>query len=93
MFALMQCNYQILQANTSYLAMIKANQFLPDLVIIDITPNNSKDVLLVNRLQKIFAHEKDPHPCHHPKNNPAFNPRRLEGGRAKTKQTPRKRPP
>jgi len=50
--ALMQCNFRILQAATSYLAMIKANQFLPDLVIIDITPNNTNDVLLVNRLQK-----------------------------------------
>jgi len=50
--ALMQCNFRILQSATSYLAMIKANQFLPDLVIIDITPNNTNDVLLVNRLQK-----------------------------------------
>ena len=58
--ALMQCNYQILQANTSYLAMIKTNQFLPDLVIIDITPNNTKDVLLVNRLQKSLRTKKIP---------------------------------
>jgi putative nucleotidyltransferase with HDIG domain len=50
--ALTQCNYRILLANTSYLAMIKTNQFLPDMVIIDITPNNTKDVLLVNRLKK-----------------------------------------
>ncbi len=50
--ALMQCNYRILLANTSYLAMIKTNQFLPDMVIIDITPNNTKDVLLVSRLRK-----------------------------------------
>jgi HD-like signal output (HDOD) protein len=39
-------------ANSSYLAMIKANQFIPDMVIIDITLNNTKDVLLVNRLKK-----------------------------------------
>jgi putative nucleotidyltransferase with HDIG domain len=50
--ALMQCNYRIILANTSYLAMIKANQFLPDIVIIDITLNNTKDILLVNRLKK-----------------------------------------
>jgi HD-like signal output (HDOD) protein/DNA-binding response OmpR family regulator len=50
--ALMQCNYRIILANTSYLAMIKANQFLPDMVIIDITPNNTKDTLLVTRLKK-----------------------------------------
>lgn len=50
--ALMQCNYRIIQANTSYLAMIKANQFLPDLVIADITPNNTVDTLLITRLQK-----------------------------------------
>ena len=50
--ALMQCNYRIIQANTSYLAMIKTNQFLPDMVIADITPNNTKDTLLINRLQK-----------------------------------------
>lgn len=50
--ALMQCNYRIIQANTSYLAMIKTNQFLPDVVICDITPNNTNDVLLITRLQK-----------------------------------------
>jgi putative nucleotidyltransferase with HDIG domain len=50
--ALMQCNYRILLANTSYLAMIKTNQFLPDMVILDITPNNTKDLLLINRLRK-----------------------------------------
>jgi putative nucleotidyltransferase with HDIG domain len=50
--ALMQCNYRILLANSSYLAMIKTNQFIPDMVIIDITPNNTKDVLLVSRLRK-----------------------------------------
>ena len=81
--ALMQCNYRILLANTSYLAMIKTNQFLPDLVIVDITPNNTKDVLLVNRLQKSPAHKKDPHPCRHSSNNPAFYRRRAERNPAK----------
>ncbi|HAJ78151.1 MAG TPA: hypothetical protein DCO75_00135, partial [Fibrobacteres bacterium] len=50
--ALMQNNFTIIQAATSYLAMIKTNQFLPDMVIIDITPNNTSDVLLVNRIRK-----------------------------------------
>jgi putative nucleotidyltransferase with HDIG domain len=50
--ALSQSNYVIIQAVTSYLAMIKTNQFLPDMVIIDITPNNTSDVLLVNRIRK-----------------------------------------
>lgn len=58
--ALMQCNYRIIQANTSYLAMIKTNQFLPDLVIVDITPDNTKDVLLINRLQKSIRTRKIP---------------------------------
>jgi putative nucleotidyltransferase with HDIG domain len=50
--ALIQCDYKVLRAETSYLAMIKANQFLPDLIIVDITPNNTKDILLISRLQK-----------------------------------------
>ncbi len=50
--ALTQCNYRILLANTAYLAMIKTNQFLPDMVILDITPNNTNDILIVRRLQK-----------------------------------------
>ena len=58
--ALMQCNFRILLANTSYLAMIKTNQFLPDMVIIDITPNNTIDTLLVNRLQKSFRTKNIP---------------------------------
>jgi putative nucleotidyltransferase with HDIG domain len=58
--ALMQCNYRIIQADTSYLAMIKANQFLPDLVIADITPNNTKDILLISRLQKSMRTKRIP---------------------------------
>jgi putative nucleotidyltransferase with HDIG domain len=58
--ALMQCNYRIIQANTSYLAMIKANQFLPDLVIADITPNNTVDTLLISRLQKSLRTRRIP---------------------------------
>jgi len=58
--ALMQCNYRIINSNTPYLAMIKANQFLPDLVIADITPNNTKDVLLISRLQKSLRTKRIP---------------------------------
>ena len=58
--ALMQCNYRIINSNTPYLAMIKTNQFLPDLVIADITPNNTKDTLLISRLQKSFRTRRIP---------------------------------
>ncbi len=40
--------------------MIKSNQFLPDLIIADITPNNTKDVLLVARLQKSLRTKRIP---------------------------------
>jgi HD-like signal output (HDOD) protein len=49
---LVQCNYQILQADTSYLATIKANQMLPRVVVIDVSSDNSKDILLAERLRK-----------------------------------------
>ncbi len=49
---LVQCNYQILQANSSYLAGIKASQMLPKLVIADLSADNPKDVLLVARIHK-----------------------------------------
>ena len=58
--ALMQCNYRIIHSNMPYLAMIKANQFLPDLIIADITPNNTKDTLLITRLQKSFRTKQIP---------------------------------
>jgi len=47
---LLQYNYRITQANNSNVASLKANQFVPDLVIADITPKNAKDILMVNRL-------------------------------------------
>jgi putative nucleotidyltransferase with HDIG domain len=49
---LVQCNYQILQASSSYLAGIKASQMLPILVIADLSADNPKDVLLVARIHK-----------------------------------------
>jgi HD-like signal output (HDOD) protein len=58
--ALMQCNYRIINSATPYLAMIKANQFLPDLIIADITPNNTKDTLLITRLEKSFRTKRIP---------------------------------
>ena len=49
---LVQCNYQVLQANTSFLAGIKASQMLPKMVIADLSCENPKDVLLAARIQK-----------------------------------------
>jgi PleD family two-component response regulator len=49
---LSQCNYRISSADTPYLAAIKASQFLPELLIADITASNTKDVLLINRMRK-----------------------------------------
>ena len=49
---LVQCDYRIIPADSSYLAAIKASQFLPDLIIIDITVNNTNDIHLITRLQK-----------------------------------------
>lgn len=46
-----QCHYKITQATNSNIASLKANQFAPDLIIADITPNNTKDILMVNRLK------------------------------------------
>lgn len=49
---LVQCNYRIILADSSHLALIKTNQFLPDLVILDITTDNTNDILLISRFQK-----------------------------------------
>jgi putative nucleotidyltransferase with HDIG domain len=49
---LVQCNYQILQADTAFSATIKANQMLPKVVVIDVSAENSKDILLAERLRK-----------------------------------------
>jgi len=49
---LVQCDYQIIQAGTSYLAGIKTSQMLPKLVVIDLSGENPKDVLLAARIQK-----------------------------------------
>ncbi len=48
---LLQYQYRITQADNSNVASLKASQFVPDLVIADITANNTKDILMVNRLQ------------------------------------------
>lgn len=48
---LTQCNYEVALAETSYLASIKANQFLPGLIIVDLTPENTQAVHLITRLQ------------------------------------------
>lgn len=46
-----QCHFRITHASNSNIASLKANQFAPDLIIADITPNNTKDILMVNRLK------------------------------------------
>ena len=47
---LMQFHYRVTQANNSNVASVKANQFVPDLIIADITASNAQDILMVNRL-------------------------------------------
>jgi len=45
-------DFKIIQAETSYLAGIKTNQFLPEIVVIDVSCDNPKDIELANRIQK-----------------------------------------
>lgn len=49
---LLQCDYQVLQADTAVIAMLKANQFVPALIIADISPHNIRDLLIINRLHQ-----------------------------------------
>ncbi len=49
---LLQNNLRIIEASNSYIAGIKANQYLPDLIIADITKNNIKDFLFLSRLER-----------------------------------------
>ncbi len=49
---LLQGNYQVMEAATSYIAGIKANQYIPDLILADITKNNFKDFLFLSRLER-----------------------------------------
>ncbi|MDD5675018.1 MAG: response regulator, partial [Chitinivibrionales bacterium] len=55
---LVQCNYQVLQADSSFIATVKASQFLPELVIVDITANNTKDIILIRRLRNSIRTRK-----------------------------------
>ena len=48
----LQSSYRIIEATTSYIAGIKANQYLPDFIIADITQNNIKDFLFLSRLER-----------------------------------------
>lgn len=48
----LQSDYRIIEATTSYVAGIKANQYLPQLIIADITQNNIKDFLFLSRLER-----------------------------------------
>lgn len=49
---LLQSNYCIVEANTPYIAGVKANQYLPDLIIADISKENAKDFLFLSRLEQ-----------------------------------------
>jgi putative nucleotidyltransferase with HDIG domain len=49
---LLHGNYRLLEADTSYIAGVKANQYVPDLVVVDITQNNVRDFLFVTRLER-----------------------------------------
>jgi CheY-like chemotaxis protein len=52
MAGLVQCNYRAEFANSSYLAIIKAAQLLPRLVIVDINNPGSKGFSIVAALRK-----------------------------------------
>jgi len=47
-----QCNFQVMEATTSYIAGVKANQYLPDVILADITRDNIKDFLFLTRLER-----------------------------------------
>ncbi|MDG5815778.1 response regulator [Chitinispirillales bacterium ANBcel5] len=49
---LVQCNYRVIQASTSFLATFKATQILPDLVVADLAEGNPADIILTRRLRK-----------------------------------------
>ncbi len=49
---LTQGNFRVMQADSLYTAGVKANQYVPDLVILDIAKDNIKDFLFIERLQK-----------------------------------------
>jgi PleD family two-component response regulator len=49
---LLQSNYRAMYANSPYLAIIKAAQFLPSLVIIDISENDTKGFAIAAALKK-----------------------------------------
>src|SRR5512143_474040 len=54
---LSQSKYRVIEAASSYIAGIKANQVLPDLIIADITRKNIKDFLFLNRLERSIRTE------------------------------------
>jgi PleD family two-component response regulator len=49
---LLQSNYRAIHANSPYLAIIKTAQFLPLLVIVDISEKDSKGFAIVAALKK-----------------------------------------
>lgn len=57
---LLQCNYHIIETSNPYIAAMKATQFLPKLVIVDISQTNTKGFLIVNALKKSNQTENIP---------------------------------
>lgn len=49
---LLQCGYRAVYANSPYLAIIKAAQFLPKLVVVDINNANTKGFSILGALRK-----------------------------------------
>ena len=49
---LMQANFMVIQADSLYTAGVKVNQYIPDVIILDITKSNIRDLLFLERLQK-----------------------------------------
>lgn len=48
---LIHAGYRVIEASTSYIAGVKANQYVPDLAIADIAKDNIRDFLFLSRLE------------------------------------------
>jgi HD-like signal output (HDOD) protein/DNA-binding response OmpR family regulator len=49
---LLHSNYRIMESDTPYVASVKANQYVPDVVLVDITKDNIRDFLFLTRLER-----------------------------------------
>jgi len=57
---LIHANYRIQEASTAYVAGVKANQYTPDLIIIDISNENIRDFLFLTRLERSIRTQNIP---------------------------------